>query len=223
VPTENKTSLMTYNGWRLRVHQASSQPARLLLMLHGWTGDEDSMWVFVRNFPSYYWMLGPRAPHPAEEGGYSWCPSKLGIRGWPTLDDLRPSAQALIRLIDELSVSIGVEAKQFDLLGFSQGAAMVSTIALLFPQRLGRAGVLAGFVPEGVSGVVATRPLAGKSIFVAYGTQDQLVLVDRARQSLATLEEAGAQVTFCSAEVGHKVSAECLRGLEAFFADPLKN
>ena len=31
---------------------------------------------------------------------------------------------------------------------------------------------------------------------------------------------AGAQVTFCEDEVGHKVSASCLRALKDFFADP---
>jgi len=41
--------------------------------------------------------------------------------------------------------------------------------------------------------------------------------VERARESIELLERAGAQVIFCEAEVGHKVSADCLRSLEAFF------
>jgi predicted esterase len=32
------------------------------------------------------------------------------------------------------------------------------------------------------------------------------------------LESAGADVTFCEDEVGHKVSAHCLHALEDFFA-----
>ena len=63
------------------------------------------------------------------------------------------------------------------------------------------------------------RVLAGKHFFVAHGTQDNLVPVERARESIELLEQAGAQVTFCEAEVGHKVSADCLRGLESFFSD----
>ena len=31
-------------------------------------------------------------------------------------------------------------------------------------------------------------------------------------------KRAGAQVDFCEAEVGHKVSADCLRALETFFS-----
>jgi len=66
--------------------------------------------------------------------------------------------------------------------------------------------------------IIAKKPLAGKQMFVAHGTQDNLVPMDRARASMALLEQAGARLTYCEAEVGHKVSADCLRGLEAFFA-----
>jgi predicted esterase len=46
-----------------------------------------------------------------------------------------------------------------------------------------------------------------------------MVTVDRARASIALLEQAGARVTYCEDEVGHKVSVNCLRALQKFFAD----
>jgi predicted esterase len=45
-----------------------------------------------------------------------------------------------------------------------------------------------------------------------------MVPIDRARASIKILEEAGAQVTYCEDEVGHKVSVTCLRSLKQFFA-----
>jgi phospholipase/carboxylesterase len=72
-------------------------------------------------------------------------------------------------------------------------------------------------MPGGVDDLIEQRVLAGKPFFVAHGTQDNMVPVERARASIELLERAGAQVTFCESEVGHKVSADCLRGLEAFF------
>jgi phospholipase/carboxylesterase len=67
--------------------------------------------------------------------------------------------------------------------------------------------------------MVSSRPLEGKPYFVAHGTRDEMVRIDRARESIATLEQAGAKVTYCEDNVGHKVSATCLRALAAFFAD----
>jgi len=80
-------------------------------------------------------------------------------------------------------------------------------------------GVLAGFVPAGLEELIAQRPLAGKSIFVAHGTQDEMVPIDRARNSIELLEQAGAQVTYCEDEIGHKVSRTCMRALENYLQD----
>jgi predicted esterase len=38
------------------------------------------------------------------------------------------------------------------------------------------------------------------------------------RRAVEILELAGASVTYCEDEVGHKLSASCFRGLEAFFS-----
>lgn len=229
----NNTHQMTYNGWTMRVRHAAQVPARFLLMLHGWTGDENSMWIFTRKFPEDMWIAAPRAPHAVEGGGYSWRALQTGALrhgfeklnpaaqdgdwGLPTLSDLKPAADSLIRLVDEVSVSIGVDATQFDVAGFSQGGALVNVLALLYPQRIRKAAVLAGFMPGVVDDLIARHVLAGKKFFVAHGSNDNLVPLERARQAIELLEEAGAQVTFCEAEVGHKVSADCLRGLETFF------
>jgi hypothetical protein len=34
---------------------------------------------------------------------------------------------------------------------------------------------------------------------------------------VALLEKAGATVTYCEEDVGHKLSAGCFRGLESYF------
>jgi phospholipase/carboxylesterase len=217
VPDVNDTHQMTYNGWTMRVRHATQEPARFLLLLHGWTGDENSMWVFTRRLPADFWIAAPRGPHAANEGGYSWRALQPDSWGLPSLSDLKPAADSLIRLVDEISVSIGVDATQFDVAGFSQGGALTNVLTLLYPQRVYKAAVLAGFMPNGVNELIEQRVLAGKPFFVAHGTQDNMVPVERARESIELLERAGAQVTFCESEVGHKVSADCLRGLEAFF------
>jgi hypothetical protein len=48
VQTETDTELINFNGWTMRVRPSQSSNPRLLVMIHGWTGDENSMWVFTR-------------------------------------------------------------------------------------------------------------------------------------------------------------------------------
>lgn len=221
--TAINTELISFDNWTLRIRPSQSTTPRLLLLIHGWTGDENSIWVFTRKLSSDYWMIAPRAPHAVGSGGFSWRPLQRvqgDVFGMPSLETLLPSAQALIRLVDEYSALVGLDAKQFDLMGFSQGAAMVNLIGMLYPHRVRKMGVLAGFVPFGLDDYIARKTLVGKNIFVAHGTQDQIVPPERARESIGLLEQAGAQVTYCEDEVGHKLSANCLRALEDYLSSP---
>ena len=220
MPDQNSTSLITFKEWTLRVQESTESSARLMLLIHGLTGDENSMWVFARNFSSDYWMVAPRAPHPSqmEQGGYSWSPARHEGEDRPGLEELRPAAETLIRLVDEYSASVGVDTNVFDVMGFSQGAAMASLLAFLYPERIRKVGILAGFVPDGLEVYLSKRPLEGKPFFVAHGSRDETVSIERARASIKILEQAGAQVTFCEDDVGHKVSVSCLRALKSFFA-----
>ena len=217
--TVPETQLIQFEDWTLRVRESEGPNARLLLLIHGLTGDENSMWVFAKDLPANYWMVAPRAPHTVDAGGYSWRPSQFGNLDTPGLDWLRQSAEALIGLVDAYSASVGLDASVFDVMGFSQGAAMCNVLTFLYPQRVRRAGILAGFVPNGLEELVSQRPLEGKPFFVAHGTKDETVTVERARASIALLEKAGAQVTYCEDEVAHKMSLKCLRSLKQFLTD----
>ncbi len=220
MPDPSNATLIQFNDWTLRVRETSSAKPRFLLLIHGLTGDENSMWVFARNLSADYWMVAPRAPYPAQPGGYSWRDKfDASEFGRPSLDQLRSSAEVLIRLVDEYSASAGIDANTFDVMGFSQGAAMSNVLAFLYPQRIRKVGILAGFVPSGLEQLVPQRLLKGKPFFVTHGTRDTMVSIDRARTSVAILERAGADVTYCEDDVAHKVSVNCLHALKEFFAD----
>lgn len=217
--TAINTDLIEFNGWTMRVRPSDVPNAHLLLMIHGWTGDENSMWVFARRFSSDHWMIAPRAPHAAQPQGFSWRPPQNQTFGRPSLEMLLPAAEGLIRLVDEYAASVKIDAAQFDVIGFSQGAAMTNVLGLLYPERVRKMGVLAGFVPSGLDDYIAKQTLTGKKIFVAHGTLDEMIPIDRARASMQLLEQAGATISYCEAEVGHKVSADCLRALESYLSD----
>ena len=57
-PTTN-TELISLDGWTLRVRPAQTADPRLLVLLHGWTGDENSMWIFAKRLSPAYWMIAP--------------------------------------------------------------------------------------------------------------------------------------------------------------------
>ena len=217
MPTRTDPQLVTFNGWTFRLRPAASPNPRLFLLLHGWKGDETSMWVFARNLPPEYAVIAPRGLHVEPTGGYTWRRISSGSWSLPSLDDLRPSADALLRFIDEWSASAGLDAAKFDVAGFSQGAALTYTLALLHPERVAACAVLSGFLPAGSEARLAAHALERKRFFVAHGRQDELIPVERARQAVASLEASGVNVTYCESDGGHLVGKECLKGMESFF------
>lgn len=217
--TVPETQLIQFDDWTLRIRESEDPNAKLMLLIHGLTGDENSMWVFARELPANYWIVAPRAPYIADAGGYSWRSSQFGNLDEPGLDWFRQNAEVLIHLADSYSASVGVDSSVFDVMGFSQGAGMCNGLAFLYPQRIRKTGILAGFVPKGLEELVTQHPLEGKPFFVAHGTKDETVHVERSRTSVALLEQAGATVTYCEDDVAHKVSMTCLRALKQFLTD----
>jgi len=208
--------LVSFDGWTLRLRPGKGSQARVLLMLHGWTGVENSMWPFARRLPADWWILAPRAPYPAVSRGYSW---RAPAQGWPTIETMRPSATLLADLLTRWGIANSVDTARVDVAGFSQGGAMSLVFGMIYPQRVNHLAVLAGFLPAESESLVETRPLSDKTVFWTHGTQDEMVPLEMARLSMQLVQQAGAQLTYCEAETGHKVSADCLRAWEAYLQD----
>jgi phospholipase/carboxylesterase len=206
----------TLEDWTFRYQPPETPSNRLLLLLHGWTGDENSMWVFARSFASNVWMLAPRAPFSAPSGGYSW---REHVEASHSVEDFKPAVDGLLHFVEGWGVANQVDTSEFDVVGFSQGAAMAGLLSVLHPRRVRKLAMLAGFLPAGVEQLLSASFDPEKRIFVAHGTQDLMISVERARQVVRLFQSAGANVEYCEADVAHKVGAECLRALADYLRD----
>lgn len=210
------STYLELNGWHLRYHTPPSAVTNpeLILMLHGWTGDESSTWVLARQIPANYWLIAPRGIHPTPEGGYSWRPIQKAFMG--SLAEFQPAADRLLALVDQFTEKMGLVAPRFNVLGFSQGAATACTLALLHPERLHRVASLSGYLPSGLP----TRPQALSAVrfFISHGSQDDVIPVTSAQQAADTLKEWSASVTYCEDNSAHRLGLGCARSLGAFFS-----
>lgn len=186
----------------------------VIMMLHGWTGDENAMWIFANRLPSNAILIAPRGIYPTALGGYAWVEQDRSR--WPWVDDFDPAMEILFGALVQSPFS-EFNLSRMDLVGFSLGAAFAYAISFRQPGKVRRLAGLAGFMPEGADALARNRPLVDKAAYVTHGSQDDLVPVAMARTAVEILETAGARVTYCEDDVGHKLSANCFRGLEHFF------
>ena len=216
-PGNLQETVENIGDWVVRTRQPPGEgPHPVLLLLHGWTGDENSMWIFASRLPEDAYLIAPRGLYRTKLGGYGW--QAQGSHFWPSVDDFHPAIERLLHLLQPKNFP-GADLKDLRIAGFSQGAALTYTIALLHPHLVRSLAGLSGFLPGGVSPLVEGQPLRGKAVFVAHGTQDERVPVEKARHAVQVLETAGARVSYCEDDVGHKLSLTCFKGLEAFFED----
>jgi phospholipase/carboxylesterase len=206
--------IITINGWVMRIRRVvGTGPFPVILLLHGWTGDENSMWVFESRMPGETLMIAPRGLYPTKTNGYSW---HMDInKPWPWINDFQSAVEKIFIEISESNFPAG-DFSKLHLVGFSQGSALVYSMAILHPERISSIAGLSGFLPDGAYSRLEPGRLKGLPAFIAHGTDDERVPVELARKSVQVLQDSGANVTYCEDTVGHKLSAKCFRGLEAF-------
>lgn len=204
-------------GWIVRIQPPKTEGShRVMLLLHGFTGDERVMWVFTRNLPQDYWLLALRAPHPAPQGGYSWVADRPGSAR--EFDAFAAVVPGLIASVQAWLKERGAPLQPLHLMGFSQGAALCYTLLLTQPDLIGKTAALAGMLPNGAEKHAPPGSLDGKSVLITHGIQDSIVPVSMARVAASVLHEAGADVTYCEDDSGHKLGPGCHKSLGSFFA-----
>jgi phospholipase/carboxylesterase len=121
---------------------------------------------------------------------------------------LRRSLAAVQALIDR-EVAGGIPASRIVLAGFSQGCAMALLTGIRYPQRLAGIAGLSGYLPLATTAAVErSRANADTPIFLAHGSSDNVVQVQRGRASRDALQSIGHAVEWHEYPIAHSVSME---------------
>lgn len=205
-------------GLAHRVQQPKgSGPHPTVIMIHGRSGSEDSMWVFSRTLPRGWLAVVPRAPRRDPDGGYSWL--LRTDEQWPTLTQFDEPVGRLMRFIGALPGLYQADLDRVYLMGFSQGAALAYAAGLRYPGRFRGIAGLVGFVPAQCGDVTRMAPLANLPVFMAVGKEDALIPYERSVACAQTLQVAGCDLEYHEYDTGHKLNQDGMADLKAWWAD----
>jgi phospholipase/carboxylesterase len=105
------------------------------------------------------------------------------------------------------------------LAGFSQGGAVALHVGLRHSARLGGLLVLSAYLPLAHAVAAEASPAGrGTAVFLAHGTQDDLIPVAQARLGREDLAALGCPVEYHEYPIGHTVSDAEIRDLAAWLA-----
>jgi phospholipase/carboxylesterase len=111
----------------------------------------------------------------------------------------------------------GIASNRIVLAGFSQGCAMALMTGVRHAQALAGIVGMSGYLPLASHTVAERSPANAQTpIFLAHGTQDEMVVMERGRQSRDQLKALGYPVEWHEYPMGHSVSPQEIRDLEAF-------
>ena len=121
---------------------------------------------------------------------------------------IRASQQVIEELIARERAR-GVESRRIVLAGFSQGGAIALQTGLRHAERLAGIMALSTWLP--IAGTLAAECQAANAdvpIFMAHGTHDTMVGIERAQNSRAKLRELGYAVAWSDYPMEHEVCPE---------------
>ena len=126
-------------------------------------------------------------------------------------------SQAMVEALIAREKERGMAADRIVLAGFSQGCAMALLTGLRHRERLAGIVGLSGYLPIAAT-TAKERDAANQHtpIFLAHGTHDEVVHLDRAEASRDALQALGYPVEWHTYPMGHSVSPQEIQHLNAF-------
>ena len=167
-------------------------------------------------------MICPQGPLEMPIGpeavGYAWYPMSMG--GSPDVAAILSSQKLLLTFLDQCLQRYPIDAKQLVVLGFSQGGVMAHSLALAHPERFVALAVLSSWLPkELVQELSIGEGVRSLSTLVQHGTQDPMIEVDRARDSVERLRDLKAPLSYREYDMGHEIRPRSLTDLSAWLEE----
>jgi phospholipase/carboxylesterase len=195
--------------------RAGQGPHPTLLLLHGRGSNELDLLGLAPYLDPRLFLLSARAPL-AWMGGYRWYDSDRP--GQAERQSFETSLTLLTRFLNEMTSVYPVDPSRLYLLGFSQGAMMSNALLLTVPKQLAGALLLSGFQPRLDPSQIRADALAGKPVFMAHGTHDGVLPVERGREARDTLSGLGIDLVYREYPMDHQINEQELVDIQAWLA-----
>ena len=211
--------------------ESGPNPTSAVIWLHGLGADGNDFAAVVPQLQlsgcQAIRFIFPHAPiMPVTiNGGYEM-PAWYDILGANLLSQqdavgIKRSEHAIAALIDR-ELDRGILLQNVVLAGFSQGCAMALHTGLRYKQKLAGIVALSGYLPLANSlAHERSQANANTPIFMAHGTHDPVVVMDRGEVSKNTLIALGYSVQWRTYAMAHSVHPEELADISKFLKEVL--
>lgn len=196
-------------------------PHPTILAMHGWGANAlDLLGLSPYLAGGNFLVLCPQGPVEVPLGGpvgHGWFPLSAGAPPDPAA--FENGVDVLREFLDAAAKRYPIDPRKLVALGFSQGGVMAYALALSQPERFAGLVALSSWLPPSLAGQL---PVAGRDrlpTLVHHGSGDQMIPIERGRESVEMLRRLGVPLTYREFDMGHEINAQSLTDLVRWLSE----
>jgi phospholipase/carboxylesterase len=183
----------------------SNKKYPVVFTLHGRGSNEQNMFALVQPLANEFIVIGIRGDLPLGSGFQYYELKSLGV---PLRESFDEAARKLQDFIQYATAKYPIDTERRYLLGFSQGAIMSMTLALMMGSELKGIVALNGYIPDFVKTEYPLQTIEDVSVFISHGEYDSVFPVRIGHETAAYLQERTSKLTFRTYPMDHGVSED---------------
>jgi phospholipase/carboxylesterase len=222
VAQEIKTDLI----YKINKPTKKTERTPVVILLHGYGSNEADLFDICKSFDEKFITFSLRAPYKANgNDGFSWYDLKRNDKKemQHNYEEAKISRAKILSFISHACKAYKLDSTQVFLMGFSQGAIMCYDLAFNAPTKIKGIAPLSGILlDESKSAKTKTSQLASVNYFIAHGTQDNLIPINKSEEAVEYLKNIKANVTFKSYEIPHSINGQELNDVNSWLSKNIK-
>ena len=202
---------------------AGDGPFPTVIALHGHGAHALDLIGLSQHLPQGLLWLCPQAENTVDEDFYGFTWFHFGRDDPKRNEEIDGVIDDLRAFFAEAAERYPIDPERTVLLGFSQGGMLAYRLALTQPQRFaGLAALSTTLSADSADTLTPSDELKALPVLVQHGTQDQMIAIDRARESRERLETMGVDLEYHEYEMGHQIGTESSHDLAVWLSSVLK-
>jgi len=177
----------------------------VIYVMHGMGSSEKDILGLIEELQNDFILIGIRGSLSKDNGFVYF---NIKSFGNPDIDSFDKAVSNLKEFIDNAPKSYPIDTAKQYLLGFSQGAILSMTLALILGDKLKGIIALSGYIPKHVKENYPIKPFEDLSVFISHGELDPIFPVSIGKDNYDFFKERDENVTYRHYQMEHEVSLE---------------